>query len=61
MVETASTDNIVKEYKIGNTTIQICDAAYKDRTPEEIEATKKRLSEIGREILIEALRKEKLV
>lgn len=39
--------NIVEEYKIGNTTIKICDAAYKDKTPEDIEKILKRIMEIG--------------
>lgn len=28
--------NVVQEYKIGNTTIKICDDAYRDKTPEDI-------------------------
>ncbi|MDI3312550.1 MAG: hypothetical protein QJR05_14150 [Thermoanaerobacterium sp.] len=39
--------NIVEEYKIGNTTIKICDSAYKDKTPEDIERILKRIMEIG--------------
>lgn len=29
--------NVVKQYKLGNTTIKICDDAYRDKTPYELE------------------------
>ena len=41
------TGNIVEEYMIGNTKIKICDAAYIDKTPEDIEKILKRLTSIG--------------
>lgn len=43
--------NIVKEYKIGNTTIRIRDAAYINRTQDEINKTLERLTAIGWEIV----------
>ena len=39
--------NIVEEYMLGNTKIQICDEAYKDKTPEDIERILKRITDIG--------------
>lgn len=39
--------NIVEEYKIGNTTIKICDSAYKDKTPEDINKILERIMNIG--------------
>ncbi|AKN31030.1 hypothetical protein Ccar_09290 [Clostridium carboxidivorans P7] len=39
--------NIVKEYKIGNTTIKICDEAYKDKTSEDISKILERVTLIG--------------
>lgn len=41
---------IVEEYKIGNTTIKICDDAYKDKTPEQIEKVKERITSVCWEI-----------
>jgi hypothetical protein len=41
------TGNIVEEYKIGNSTIKICDSAYINKTPEDIEKILKRLTSIG--------------
>jgi hypothetical protein len=48
------TDNIVKEYKIGNTTIEIHDSAYKNKTPEDIQKILKQIEEIGWQIVMEA-------
>lgn len=39
--------NIVEEYKIGNTTIKICDEAYKDKTSEDIRKILERITIIG--------------
>lgn len=36
--------NIVEEYKIGNTTIKICDEAYRDKTPEDIKRILERIT-----------------
>lgn len=47
MADAADRKNIVEEYKIGNTTIKICDAAYKDKTPEEIKRILDRLTAVG--------------
>ena len=38
---------IVEEYKIGNTTIKICDDAYISKTPEDIQKTLDRIMAIG--------------
>lgn len=43
--------NIVEVYKIGNTTVQISDAAYRDKTPEDIEKILQRINEIGWKIV----------
>lgn len=42
---------LVKTYKLGNTTIEIHDDAYKDKTPEDIEKTLNRIADIGRRAL----------
>lgn len=39
--------NIVEEYKIGNTTIKICDEEYKDKTSEDIRKILERVTLIG--------------
>lgn len=46
--------NVVEEYKIGNTTIKICDDAYRDKTPEDIERIMERIAVIGWKIVREA-------
>lgn len=46
MAETSNLGNIVQEYKIGNTTIKICDAAYNNKTPEEINKILQRLTAV---------------
>lgn len=38
---------VVDEYKIGNTTIKICDDAYISKTPEEIQKILDRITAIG--------------
>lgn len=38
--------NIVETYKIGNTTIKICDDTCKNKTPEDIQAILKRITYI---------------
>lgn len=38
--------NIVETYKINNTTIKICDDAYKNKTSEDIQAILKRITHI---------------
>ena len=40
-------ENVVKEYKIGNTTIKICDEAYKNNTSEDIRKILRRVTFIG--------------
>jgi oligoribonuclease NrnB/cAMP/cGMP phosphodiesterase (DHH superfamily) len=50
MAETKQEGNIVEKYKIGNTTILISDAAYINKTPEEIEKILQRVTTIGWEI-----------
>ena len=47
MAKTFYLGNIVEEYKIGNTTIKICDAAYNNKTPEEINKILERLTAVG--------------
>jgi len=39
--------NVVKEYKIGNTRIKICDDAYRNKTPEEVQEILRRIAQIG--------------
>lgn len=57
MINTVS-DNVVEEYKIGNTTIKICDAAYKDKTKEELEETYRRINAVCMKIIkIEAVKR----
>lgn len=43
MVKAVPIGNVVEEYKIGNTTIKICDDAYRDKTPDELEQTRERI------------------
>lgn len=45
---------IVKEYKIGKTTIKIADDAYRDKTPEELELIHKRIANVCWRIALEA-------
>ena len=49
--------NIVEEYKIGGTTIKICDAAYINKTPADIEKTLERIMQIGWKIVLDARRR----
>lgn len=42
----STTGTVVEEFKIGNTRIKICNDAYINRTPEQIEQSKKRINEI---------------
>ena len=50
MTDEMQKNDIVEEYKIGDTTILISKSSYKDRTPEEIEDILKRVTVIGWEI-----------
>jgi hypothetical protein len=43
--------NVVEEYKLGNTTIKICDDGYRNLTPADIERTLERIVEIGWKIV----------
>lgn len=47
MTDIKHQSDIVKEYRIGNTKILISNAAYKNRTPEEIEKILRRITAIG--------------
>lgn len=38
--------NIVEVYKIGNTTIKICDDSYRDKTPEELKKVEQRIMKV---------------
>jgi hypothetical protein len=44
--------HVVKEYKIGDTTIKICDDAYRDKTPEELEKTWERITAVCWKIVL---------
>lgn len=57
MADAKLESDIVEEYRIGNTTIQISNIAYKSRTPEEIEKILQRITAIGWEI-VESARTE---
>lgn len=59
MADAMQKSDIVEEYKIGNTTIQISNTAYKDRTPEEIEKILQRVTAIGWEIVESARTEER--
>ncbi len=50
--------NVVKDYKIGNTRIKICDDAYRDKTPEEVQEILRRISQIGFNALQEQFAKK---
>lgn len=50
---------IVREYKIGKTTIKIDDAAYRDKTPAELELVHKRIANVCWRIALEARAKGK--
>ena len=51
MARTYSTvGTVVEELKIGNTRIKICNDAYINRTPEQIEQSKRRINEICNKI-----------
>lgn len=39
--------NVVKTYQFGNTRIKICDDAYRDKTPEDIQRILDRIAAIG--------------
>lgn len=43
--------NVVKEYTRGNVKIKICDDAYRNNTPEDVDRILKRIVEIGYRIL----------
>ena len=51
--------HVVKEGKIGNTTYRICDDAYRNRTPEDIDRTLRNIAVIGRRIIINAQKNHK--
>lgn len=42
---------LVEKYKLGNTTIEIYDDAYKDKSQEDINKIIKRVEDIGRRAL----------
>lgn len=46
MPKTITTGTVVEEFKLGNTRIKICNDAYINRTPEEIEKSLKRINDI---------------
>ena len=46
MMEGLITGNLVLEYKLGNTTIQIYDSAYIDKSEEDIKQILKRIADI---------------
>lgn len=51
--------HVVKDYYIGHTHILICDDYYRDKTPEELEAVRERISKKCYDLLYQAhLRKE---
>ena len=39
--------NIVEEYKVGNTTVKICDNCCRDKTPEDIDKIIKNIARIA--------------
>lgn len=43
--------NVVEEYKLGNTTVKICDDFCRDKTDEEVQAIINRISVIVFKIL----------
>jgi hypothetical protein len=43
--------NVVETFKLGNTTIKICDDAYRGKTKEEINAILARIAILGRKTL----------
>lgn len=47
MMAVVKIGNVVLEYKIGNTVIKICDDAYINHTPEDIERILDRITAIG--------------
>lgn len=49
---------LVEKYKIGNTTIEIYDDSYKDKTKEDIEEIIKRLEEIASRSLYKQIKRE---
>ncbi len=52
---------LVEKYKIGNTTIEIHDDAYKDKTQEDIDRIIERLEEIASRSFYKQLLKDKEV
>lgn len=50
---------IVKEYKIGKTTIKIDDDAYRDKTPEELDLVHRKIANVCWRIALEARAKGK--
>ena len=39
--------NVVEEYKVGNTTVKICDNCCRDKTPEDIDKIIKNIARIA--------------
>lgn len=52
---------LVEKYKIGNTTIEIYDDAYKDKTQEDIDETIRRLEEIASRSFYKQLSKKEVI
>jgi hypothetical protein len=52
---------VVREYKIENTTIKICDDAYRDKTPADIDRILKRIVAIGWECVQSARKAGRVV
>lgn len=51
--------HVVKEFKIGNTTVRICDDYCRDKTKEDVDAILKRIAERAqRALTAQALRGE---
>lgn len=53
-INIADLGNIVQEYKIGNTTIKICDGAYRNNTPEDNKRIHDGIIRVGWKIIKEA-------
>lgn len=46
--------NVVKQYKLGNTTIKICDDAYRDKTLDELELIDKIIAKTAWKCVLDA-------
>ena len=60
-VEPIKQGNVVEKYKLGSTTIKICDDVYRDKTKEELEILDKIIAETAWKCVLHARANEKAI